>query len=66
MYVKEESILLKGIELTVTRIRKRLEAKQIAEALGVSKSYISKLERERQEIPLHIYKKWIQVLELVE
>jgi transcriptional regulator with XRE-family HTH domain len=39
-----------------------MEAKEIAEALGVSKSYISKLEKERQEIPIHIYKKWITVL----
>lgn len=44
------------------RIEKDIKAKEIATSLSVSKSYISILENEKQEIPLHIYKKWIETL----
>lgn len=54
--------MLTGKKLKIARIKKNLKAQYIAEKIGVSKSYISKLEREIQDIPKHIYIKWIKVL----
>jgi transcriptional regulator with XRE-family HTH domain len=56
--------LLSGTDLKIKRIKNGLKAMEIAEKLNVSKSYISHLERERQEIPLHIYKKWTEILKI--
>ncbi|PHA02971.1 hypothetical protein COE51_01120 [Bacillus pseudomycoides] len=57
-------MLKTGIELKIKRIELGLQAREIAEILDVSKSYISKMEREAQGIPEHIYDKWIKVLEI--
>lgn len=54
--------MLTGIELKIKRIRNDYKAMYIAEKLNVSKSYISMLERGKQDIPLHIYEKWILIL----
>lgn len=58
--------LLNGRGLMIERIKKRLNAQYIASEIGVSKSYISKLENEHQTIPVHIYKKWIKILNSVK
>jgi transcriptional regulator with XRE-family HTH domain len=57
-------LLLSGTDLKIKRIKIGLNACEIALELKVSKSYISMLERERQSIPLHIYKKWVSVLKI--
>lgn len=54
--------MLKGKDLRLMRVKLELRAKYIAESLNVTKGYISNLENERQEIPHHIYKKWIIIL----
>lgn len=53
-----------GKELKIHRIIKDITAIEIAEYLGVHRSYISKLENEAQKIPQHIYEKWIEFLGL--
>jgi transcriptional regulator with XRE-family HTH domain len=55
-------LVLTGLQLKIKRVEQRIKAQDLALKLNVTKSYISKLENEKQEIPLHIYKKWIQIL----
>lgn len=54
--------MLSGKKLKILRIEQDIEAQYIAAELQVSKSYISIMEREKQAIPDHIYKKWIIIL----
>jgi transcriptional regulator with XRE-family HTH domain len=55
-------LVLTGLQLKIKRVEQRMKAQDLALKLNVTKSYISKLENEKQEIPLHIYQKWIQIL----
>jgi predicted transcriptional regulator len=54
--------MLKGLEFKIQRIKLGIEGQEIANMIGVSQSYISKLENEKQSIPDHIYRKWINIL----
>ena len=54
--------MLSGTDLKIKRIKIGINACEIANELKVSKSYISMLEREKQSIPLLIYKKWYKIL----
>lgn len=56
--------MLSGKELKIHRIIKDIDAIEVAEYLGVHKSYISKLERGVQNIPQHIYDKWVEFLDI--
>lgn len=58
--------MLTGKELKIKRIILDIKATEVAEYLNVHKSYISKLEREVQMIPEHIYSKWIEFLKKKE
>jgi transcriptional regulator with XRE-family HTH domain len=62
MNEKGDGKLLTGRELMIERIKKKMKGQELAAFLGVSQSYVSKMENERQEIPIHIYKKWILIL----
>lgn len=53
-----------GKQLKLKRIELDIQAKQISEYLKVDKSYISKLEKGVQAIPVHIYDKWVKYLEI--
>ncbi len=54
--------MTKGKELKIKRVILDIKATEIARYLGVSKSYISKMENNVQGIPEHIYKKWSKYL----
>jgi transcriptional regulator with XRE-family HTH domain len=56
--------MLSGKELKIKRIVLDIKANELAEMLGVSKSYISLMENNRRKIPLHIYERWIEILGL--
>ncbi|GFN32566.1 helix-turn-helix domain-containing protein [Paenibacillus xylaniclasticus] len=60
---KVDQVVLKGRELMIMRIKKKIKGQDLAKILEVSQSYISKLENEKQEIPIHIYKKWVSILD---
>ncbi|MCA1025701.1 helix-turn-helix domain-containing protein [Cytobacillus kochii] len=51
--------ILSGKELKIKRIIANKKASDIAKYLNVHKSYISKLEKETRDIPIHIYEKWL-------
>jgi transcriptional regulator with XRE-family HTH domain len=53
---------MNGKQLKLKRIELDIKAKEIAENLHIDKSYISKLENGVQNIPEHIYDKWINYL----
>lgn len=55
--------MIKGKEFMIKRILLGIKGQEIAKMIGVDQSYISKMENERQEIPPHIYKKWVQIFE---
>jgi transcriptional regulator with XRE-family HTH domain len=61
---RREFVLLKGRELMVERIKMRIKGQDLAKMIGITQSYVSKMENERQEIPIHIYKKWISTLKI--
>lgn len=51
-----------GRELKIRRVIMDMQAKDIAEMIGIHKSYISKMEKEVQRIPDYIYERWIEIL----
>lgn len=51
-----------GKELRNIRQVRDIKAKYIAERLGVTGAYICNLEKGKQNIPMHIYKKWVDIL----
>ena len=53
-----------GKQLKIKRIMLDINANEVADMIGIHKSYISKLEKEVQHIPKHIYAKWITILGL--
>jgi transcriptional regulator with XRE-family HTH domain len=55
--------MLTGKELKVKRILIDIEAKEIASHIGISKTYISLMERGQRRIPESTYYKWIDYLE---
>ncbi|MFD0587797.1 helix-turn-helix domain-containing protein [Paenibacillus sp. GCM10027627] len=55
--------MLSGKQLKILRIKKDIEAQEIAKKLNLSKSYISIMEREKQTIPQSVYTRWILILE---
>lgn len=56
--------MLSGKALKIHRIQKDMKAKNLAAQLNISKSYLSILEHERQDIPLLLYRKWIRCLDI--
>lgn len=54
--------MLSGRQLKIKRILHNIEAKEIAEYLGVSKTYISLMENEKRKIPTNLYKRWVKYL----
>ena len=54
--------MLTGKQLKIKRIMLDIKAVEVAEYLGIHKSYISKMERGVQGIPLHMYSKWTEFL----
>ena len=56
--------MLSGKELKMKRILLDVKAKDVAAYLNVDKSYISKLEKGVQMIPIHIYEHWVEFLEV--
>lgn len=53
-----------GKQLRLKRVELDKRAVELAKHLGISKSYISKMENEIQSIPGHFYKKWTDYLGL--
>jgi len=51
-----------GKRLKLKRVKLDIKAMDIAEMLGVSKSYVSLMEKGDRPIPSEIYSKWIQIL----
>jgi transcriptional regulator with XRE-family HTH domain len=56
--------VLSGKQLKLHRIMKDMKVTEIAEMIGVHYTYISKLEKEVQKIPIHIYSQWVKVLNI--
>lgn len=56
--------MLSGKDLKMKRILLDVKAKDVAAYLNVDKSYISKLEKGVQMIPVHIYEHWVEFLEV--
>lgn len=54
--------MLPGKKLQFIRIYKGISQTEVATKLKVSKSYISMLENEKQDIPEYFYEKWVDVL----
>jgi len=54
--------MLSGKELKIKRIVLDIRANELAEMLGISKSYISLMENGGRKIPSHIYERWIEIL----
>jgi predicted transcriptional regulator len=55
--------MLKGIDLKVKRIVLGIQAKEIAEVLGVSKAFVTYMEKGTKKIPQDKYIKWVGYLE---
>jgi predicted transcriptional regulator len=55
--------MLKGIDLKVMRIMVGVQAKEIAEVLGVSKAFVTYMEKGTKKIPQDKYIKWVAYLE---
>jgi predicted transcriptional regulator len=55
--------MLKGIDLKVKRIMVGVQAKEIAEVLGVSKAFVTYMEKGTKKIPQDKYIKWVAYLE---
>jgi transcriptional regulator with XRE-family HTH domain len=56
--------MLSGKELKIKRIIADVEAKEVARYIGISKTYISLMEKGQRRIPEEIYDKWINYLEI--
>lgn len=54
--------MLTGKELKIKRIISDIEAQDIAKHLGVSKTYISLMEKDQRRILEDTYAKWINYL----
>lgn len=54
--------MLSGEKLARYRRAKGLSQTEVAKRMGVTSNYISMLENEKQDIPQHIYDKWIDAL----
>lgn len=54
--------MLKGIDLKVKRIMVGVQAKEIAEILGVSKAFVTYMEKGTKKIPQDKYIKWVEFL----
>lgn len=54
--------MLNGKELKIKRIILDVKAIEIANALGVHKSYISNMEKGVRDIPIHRYEQWLSYL----
>jgi transcriptional regulator with XRE-family HTH domain len=54
--------MLTGKDLKIKRIILGYKVYEVAKNLGVHRTYISKLENGRQEIPKHIYNEWVRIL----
>lgn len=54
--------MLSGKQLKIKRIELDIKAQEIAEYLNIHKSYISKMEREVQNIPSKYYDRWVELL----
>ena len=54
--------MLSGEKLARYRRAKGLSQNEVAKRMNVTKNYISILENEKQDIPKHIYDKWIDAL----
>jgi predicted transcriptional regulator len=52
-----------GKELKIKRIVLDIEAKEIASHIGISKTYISLMEKGQRRIPEVTYHKWINYIE---
>jgi predicted transcriptional regulator len=59
----EVKLMLKGIDLKVKRIMIGVQAKEIAEVLGVSKAFVTYMEKGTKKIPADKYIKWLEYLE---
>jgi transcriptional regulator with XRE-family HTH domain len=57
-----EDYMLKGKELQILRMKKDIQGQILAKTLGISQSYVSKMEREKKPIPERLYKLWINIL----
>jgi transcriptional regulator with XRE-family HTH domain len=58
--------MLSGMELKIKRIMLGIQAKEIAQLLGVSKPFVTYMENEQKKIPNEKYEMWINFLELKE
>lgn len=56
--------MLSGKELKIKRIVADIEAQEIARHLGVSKTYISLMEKGQRRISENTYSKWIEYLKI--
>ena len=56
--------MLSGKELKIKRIELDIQAKDIAEALGVSKPFVTYMEKGIKKIPIDKYIKWTEFLGL--
>lgn len=50
--------MFSGKELKIKRIMLDIQAQEVANYLGIHKSYVSKMENEVQAIPVHLREKW--------
>ncbi|PLR99622.1 helix-turn-helix domain-containing protein [Bacillus sp. T33-2] len=53
-----------GMDLKVRRIMNDIEAQEVARYLGVSKTYISLMEKGKRRISQEMYERWAEFLGL--
>lgn len=58
--------MLSGNQLKMLRIKKDISQSKLANKIGIKSAYLSMLENQKQNIPDHIYQKWIQSIYLLE
>lgn len=56
--------MLKGIDLKISRILLGIKAKEVAEALGVSKAFVTYMENGTKKIPQDKYIVWTKFLNI--
>jgi transcriptional regulator with XRE-family HTH domain len=56
--------MLTAKEMKIKRIINEVTATSLADKLGISKSYVSLIEKGRREIPESLYSKWIEIIEM--
>lgn len=54
--------MLRGEKLRMLRLYKKIKQQDVADAIGISRNYLSMMENEKREMSEDVYRKWIDFL----